>query len=300
MGKAKLSVSFAPKKSEREFAPAAPPAVASGSEAGSASDSDGDFAGMIEADNDSDDAVMDDEFSEDGESDDDEDVSMSEGEGEEDEEEDEDLPRLKKGKAAKKPTRPLNEAIADILSSKPRASATAPILSRTAIERKLEEEKIEEKARKILAREHKLDYSKEHVLPSAADLEYERKLRKVATRGVVKLFNAVRAAQHKVKVVKAKDASVIPSMDTKEKVVSTAKSTFMDILRRGNQPKTQSVLFNREPPSEEAESAAAEKKSNGDKQAASGSSSWGVLDDGFMMDAKLKDWEQEDEDEMEF
>ncbi|KAI9183192.1 pre-60S ribosomal particles component [Blastocladiella emersonii ATCC 22665] len=235
---------------------------------------------------------------------------------------DEDLPSRKK-KPAKK-SRPLSEAIADILSAKPpaatRAAAAAPILSRTTIERRLEEEKLEAKARKIVASENKIDYSKEHVIPSiTADLEYEKRLRKVATRGVVKLFNAVRMSQQKAKEIRAvaKKETLIERPATTQKVASTAKATFMDILRRGsNKPQTTSVLFGDKPTDANAaeadaatgmEEEAGDGKAKGSSKKASddahaGKGTWSVLDDGFMLDAKLKDWEaeREDEDEMEY
>ncbi|KNE66331.1 hypothetical protein AMAG_10553 [Allomyces macrogynus ATCC 38327] len=58
------------------------------------------------------------------------------------------------------------------------STASAPILSRSGVERRLDEEKIEEKARKILASETKIDYARERVKPKITDLEYEKKLRK--------------------------------------------------------------------------------------------------------------------------
>ncbi|EFY85013.1 DUF1665 domain-containing protein [Metarhizium acridum CQMa 102] len=70
---------------------------------------------------------------------------------------------------------------------------------------------------------------------TAEILEAERKLRKVAQRGVVKLFNAVRAAQ--VKAAEAeKDArkqGVIGINNRKEKVNEMSKKGFLDLISSG-------------------------------------------------------------------
>lgn len=74
----------------------------------------------------------------------------------------------------------------------------APILSRRkAVERNIEEEEIDKKARKILKAQIRESQDAMHIsdanLPEM--LNYERSLRKLATRGVVHLFNSIRAAQ---------------------------------------------------------------------------------------------------------
>lgn len=58
---------------------------------------------------------------------------------------------------------------------------------------------------------------------------------------VVQLFNAVRQAQSKVEEVKKSENEVVERKETKAKVASIAKATFMDILRRGNKQSTVSV-----------------------------------------------------------
>lgn len=74
----------------------------------------------------------------------------------------------------------------------------APILSRRkAVERNIEEEEIDQKARKILKAQIREAQDAMHIsdanLPET--LNYERSLRKLATRGVVHLFNTIRTAQ---------------------------------------------------------------------------------------------------------
>jgi hypothetical protein len=66
-------------------------------------------------------------------------------------------------------------------------------------------------------------------------MEIERRLRKVAQRGVVKLFNAVRAAQ--VKAVEAekgvKKEGVIGMKKREEKVNEMSKKGFLELIASG-------------------------------------------------------------------
>ncbi|KAI8605132.1 Rrp15p-domain-containing protein [Dissophora ornata] len=89
------------------------------------------------------------------------------------------------------------EAMSKILGSTLRkADASQPILARSrGVERKLEEEKMEAKARKAITNEKRRLANKDRVKPEYTGMEYEKKLRKVATRGVVQLFNAIKTQQ---------------------------------------------------------------------------------------------------------
>ena len=79
-----------------------------------------------------------------------------------------------------------------------------PILSRKPeLERRIEEDTVQEKAEAYLRAQKRKNETLGHVVPmrnpqtdsDARGLDVERKLRKIAQRGVVKLFNAVRASQ---------------------------------------------------------------------------------------------------------
>lgn len=56
------------------------------------------------------------------------------------------------------------------------------------------------KARKILSAQKKAEKERGRVIPDYTTFDYEKKLRKVATRGVVKLFNAIRTQQKMTEV----------------------------------------------------------------------------------------------------
>ncbi|KAI8583379.1 hypothetical protein K450DRAFT_223348 [Umbelopsis ramanniana AG] len=112
-----------------------------------------------------------------------------------------------------------------------------PILARSkGAERKIEDEKLEYKARKLLAAEKKALASKDRIIPDYTTMDYEKKLRKVATRGVVKLFNAIRTQQKvtDVAVSRAADTSSTSRAIEKAKNVSTMpKSSFLELLKTG-------------------------------------------------------------------
>ncbi|KAG2202812.1 hypothetical protein INT46_009972 [Mucor plumbeus] len=112
-----------------------------------------------------------------------------------------------------------------------------PILARSkGLERKLEDEKLDYKARKIMSAEKKALKEKGRVIPDFTSFEYEKRLRKVATRGVVKLFNAIRTQQKvtEVAVQNASDTRKTLSAIEKARNVSTmTKSSFLDLLKTG-------------------------------------------------------------------
>lgn len=79
---------------------------------------------------------------------------------------------------------------------------------------------------------------------SVADvMEEERRLRKVAQRGVVKLFNAVRAAQVKAGEAerKGKDERVIGMGKREERVNEMSKKGFLDLIASGGGKKAAQV-----------------------------------------------------------
>ncbi|RKP38493.1 Rrp15p-domain-containing protein, partial [Dimargaris cristalligena] len=75
----------------------------------------------------------------------------------------------------------------------------APIMVRNrGVERKLNEHKLEDAARRVLSLERRKMASRDRVVADFSNAEYEKSLRKVATRGVVRLFNAIKNQQRGV------------------------------------------------------------------------------------------------------
>ncbi|KAF9428551.1 hypothetical protein BGZ94_001990 [Podila epigama] len=174
-----------------------------------------------------------------GESDDAEDERESSDEESSDEKEDSDADDLEGVSAAvkkvsKKHTEEnMAEAMSKILGSSLRkADANTPILAKSrGTERKLEEEKMELKARKAIANEKKRLANKDRVKPDYTGMEYEKKLRKVATRGVVQLFNAIKAQQKATDDLSEKVKPI--TTNSKDKVANLTKASFLDLLKSG-------------------------------------------------------------------
>ncbi|KAI9675844.1 MAG: hypothetical protein M1829_003270 [Trizodia sp. TS-e1964] len=154
-------------------------------------------------------------------------------------------------------------SISKILSSKLSSNKRAdPVLSRSksALEASqgLADFRLETKARKKLNEEHKSTLDRGRVrdvlgLETAADgkgagvgesahtisvgeiKELENRLRKTAQRGVVKLFNAVRAAQVKGEEARreAKKSGIIGTSRREEKINDMSKKGFLDTMAIG-------------------------------------------------------------------
>ncbi|PUU77670.1 Rrp15p-domain-containing protein [Tuber borchii] len=120
-----------------------------------------------------------------------------------------------------------------------------PVLVRSkhsAVE--IDESKIEAKARRVLREEKRKELEKgrvREVVPKDDDeaarkaLELEKRLRKTAQRGVIKLFNAVRAAQIKgeegSRVLKSE--GVVGIAKREEKVTEMSKQGFLSLIQSG-------------------------------------------------------------------
>ncbi|KAG2171677.1 hypothetical protein INT43_008057 [Umbelopsis isabellina] len=153
--------------------------------------------------------------------------------------ENEDLEESEESKPKKGSSDSFAVAMTKILGSNLKGSdrKKQPILARSkGAERKIEDEKLEYKARKLLSAEKKALASKDRVIPDYTTMDYEKKLRKVATRGVVKLFNAIRTQQKvtDVAVDRAASTSKTSRAIEKAKNVSTMpKSSFLELLKTG-------------------------------------------------------------------
>merc|ERR1719215_897216 len=121
------------------------------------------------------------------------------------------------------------------------------------------------------------------VMPNVLERNAEKALSRIATRGVVQLFNAVRDHQKDMKV-KLKEAG--GSFRKQEKVFkSLDKGSFVEMLTgkkmskssEGPSSKKAKIEVKDEEPSE--------------------NSTWSILRDDYMLGAKLKDWDKESDGE---
>ncbi|XP_053986081.1 RRP15-like protein [Hylaeus anthracinus] len=120
------------------------------------------------------------------------------------------------------------------------------------------------------------------VKPSITDRERERVLQKIATKGVVQLFNAVRQQQG---VINEKLSKAGPLERKREQVLkSIDKNSFLDILMGGSK----SIQVDNDVKNESREN---EKNKEEEKGV------WSVLRDDFVMGTKLKDWDRKSDNE---
>ncbi|ODV82395.1 Rrp15p-domain-containing protein [Suhomyces tanzawaensis NRRL Y-17324] len=185
---------------------------------------------------------MDDEVDIDGVSSDSEDEAE---EDDEDEEADEALPKLKKKKNLDDGSESFAGAFNAILGSRLKAyDRKDPILARNKLTiKKLESDKLEAKAKRALLSEKKSLHDKHRItelLPSANEpgkvreiIENERKLKKVAQKGVVRLFNAVLSTQ--VRTNQDMDKEIGGQSKKEELMNEISKEKFLDLVQAAGQ-----------------------------------------------------------------
>lgn len=121
------------------------------------------------------------------------------------------------------------------------------------------------------------------IKPSIMDRERERTLQKIATKGVVQLFNAVKQQQGEIN---KKLSEAGPLERKREQVLrSIDKTKFLDVLMGGSK----SISVDNDVKNEEQENKKLEKKKDNE--------TWSVLREDFVMGTKLKDWDRKEQDE---
>jgi len=125
--------------------------------------------------------------------------------------------------------------------------------------------------------------------PSVNDLDRERTFKKIGTRGVVQLFNAVRNQQsdltRKLQTTKleSKRDEIMRSSDNKK--------NFLDHLMSG--PRSKSELVDKGVKKEKKK-----EESSSDDDEMAGKSNWSALRDDFMTGKKVG-WDKEDDEDDE-
>jgi Rrp15p len=185
----------------------------------------------------------------------------------------------------------LASAMSKILGTHVKESAASVILSKTMtpLQRmaKLEKEqaKVAKEKRRLNREKHlealhiPLSVATTRPLSGASglqqELETERAHRRVATRGVVALFNAI--AQHQ----KKHDGTAETKSANKSEVKNMTKHGFLDMIKSAASDKT------------------GDRKGASSTKAEAVKPKWNALKDDFMMGSKLKDWDKESSDEEE-
>jgi hypothetical protein len=160
-----------------------------------------------------------------------------------------------------------------------------------AEEVRLAAKKAREESR-VLALQRKLFANRDHLVPDFSGAELESKLRKVATRGVVKLFNAIKTHQKTVSD---------PIGVTRSVTDEATKKKFMDTLKKGGNKSTSSTspAGANEDHDSDLETPSKSLPSKSQKKSTPGSSApaWDVLRDDYLLGAKMKDWNKESDEE---
>ncbi|XP_055084004.1 RRP15-like protein [Periophthalmus magnuspinnatus] len=178
------------------------------------------------------------------------------------------------------------EAMAKILS-KPTTQNQSTILQKNKDLQKVKEKDRKEQLEKRKQLEKKRSWEMmSRVKPDVVkDREAEKALQRIATRGVVQLFNAVKKHQ---KTMDEKVKEVGGSERKKAKILSSvSKKDFIDVLRRTEEGPRRSIK-------KEPEATVTVKQEEEEE-----APSWSVLRDDFMMGASMKDWDKESDREGE-
>ncbi|XP_065070795.1 RRP15-like protein [Rhopilema esculentum] len=176
--------------------------------------------------------------------------------------------------AKKKNIAGMNDVISKILGKAIKEDEMGVVLSKYKEGKKRKQEKEEEDAAKKARVKTKTEFrEKNHVVPDRSNAEKEVALRKIGTKGVVKLFNAVTKHQKEVDSKLKKATTEVK----KDKVIdSMSKTSFLDMLKTNSSSKKALKM--------QEETMAAGKEAP----------AWDILRDDFMMGSKMKDWDKDD------
>eukprot|EP01116_Phalansterium_solitarium_P014248 TRINITY_DN31832_c0_g1_i1.p2 TRINITY_DN31832_c0_g1~~TRINITY_DN31832_c0_g1_i1.p2 ORF type:complete len:318 (+),score=141.83 TRINITY_DN31832_c0_g1_i1:22-954(+) len=134
-------------------------------------------------------------------------------------------------------------AVADILGAELPDDKT-PILAKSKkkndARRKEREIKKERRKAKEEALARKLLSNRDHVVPDHSNAEYEKKLKKIATRGVVQLFNAITKQQKQDQELADAEPKKVKTID------KLSKEKFLELLQKAPTVKAKSVKTERD------------------------------------------------------
>ncbi|NXO74853.1 RRP15 protein, partial [Sitta europaea] len=176
------------------------------------------------------------------------------------------------------------DAMAKVLNKKIPQNKSTILAKSKSLEKERERKKQERQERKM-----QLDKKREwemmcRVKPDVVkDREKERNLQRIATRGVVQLFNAVRTHQRKMEEQVKKAGG---SERKRAKLMSSvSKRDFINVLRNMDGAKGGQNPAGKAPKNKQGEVKSEEEPE------------WNILRDDFMMGASMKDWDKESDGE---
>uniref|UniRef100_F7GXI6 RRP15-like protein n=1 Tax=Callithrix jacchus TaxID=9483 RepID=F7GXI6_CALJA len=172
------------------------------------------------------------------------------------------------------------DAMAKVLNKKTPESKPTILVKNKKLEKEKEKLK-QERQEKIKQRDKRMEWEMMcRVKPDVVqDKETERNLQRIATRGVVQLFNAVQKHQKNVDE-KVKEAG--SSIRKRTKLISTvSKKDFISVLRGMDESTNETTSGKKKPKAKQTEVKSEE------------GPGWTILRDDFMMGASMKDWDKE-------
>eukprot|EP00929_Paragymnodinium_shiwhaense_P041822 TRINITY_DN21716_c0_g1_i1.p1 TRINITY_DN21716_c0_g1~~TRINITY_DN21716_c0_g1_i1.p1 ORF type:complete len:176 (+),score=77.92 TRINITY_DN21716_c0_g1_i1:74-601(+) len=126
-------------------------------------------------------------------------------------------------------------AFSSVLDRDIKENVAAPVLAETQVEKKIKEKKAEMREKKLQSLAKKAEKDKGHAKPDITQKAFELQLRKVATQGVVTLFNAVKDFQSRGQDTSFDAKAALGKTPIKErgqKMEKAAKQAFSDILEK--------------------------------------------------------------------
>ena len=216
----------------------------------------------------------------------------------EDEDEDEDEGDDEAGK-------PRGDGMADMMSKILNQSVTTgsnPVLAKrkTTIMKEMEDAKEDRERLKRLRTQRKAERERQLEVPDASSADYERQLRKLATRGVVALFNAISTAKREEAEAKSAEAAKnadegkeISRLDVKR----MTQANFRELLKGEEAAAASKSTGSRAPGAAvgDAGGKASLAASASSSTAAAKDKSWSALRDDYLLESsmKLKDWDKD-------
>ncbi|XP_036395683.1 RRP15-like protein [Megalops cyprinoides] len=185
-----------------------------------------------------------------------------------------------KKKGGENPNAGWAEAMAKILQKKTPDNKASILLKNRQLEKEKEKMKKEQQEKKKqMDKKRAWEMMCREKPDVVKDRETERSLQRIATRGVVQLFNAVRKHQK--------------NMDEKVKEVGGSERKRAKLLSSVSKNDFINVLRGTEGTAEQGSTAAKKTVDKGSE----GTPAWSVLKEDFMMGASMKDWDKESEEE---
>ena len=189
------------------------------------------------------------------------------------------------------------DAMAKVLNTGKNVKSDKPMLlskaKRDVQKYGLENDKPKERPALARAKRKEMENAARKKPDIVKDKAKEKRLTKIATRGVVQLFNAVREQQKSLKTQLDKAGL---STTKRDKVFKNLdKDAFLDVLSGKKRTLSSASISSNGVHNSDLKKLKTEVKAEDVNHDDDGT--WSVLKDNFMMGAKMKDWDKESDDE---